>query len=245
MKRNLTILLFFLFIFTVLSGCTSENLTSLTEYIPRPTNYNKHIKVKIIPIQNQETGKTPSTEETINQTIDVFEKRLNTINKKNVLIKKEGEDQIIISVSENIDLEKVKEIIQQVGTLELKEQDPKTNSWRTVLTNTDLKPNSAKTEIDQIGRPYLTIIFNDEGKVKFAEITKRNIKKHVAIYIDKKEISSPIVASAILNGECQISSSNNITMEEFKNLEILINSGSLNADIQIIDINRDNEKGKK
>lgn len=243
MKKNLTILLIFLFIFTALSGCTSENLTSLTEYIPRPTNYNKHIKVKIIPIQNQETGKTPSTEETVNQTIDVFEKRLNTKGKKNVLIKKEGEDQIIISISENIDLEKVKEIIQQVGTLEFKEQDPKNNSWITVLTNADLKTNSAKIEIDQAGRPYLTIIFNDEGKIKFADITKRNIKKHIAIYIDKKEISSPIVMSAILNGKAQIAS-DNINMEEFKNLEILINSGSLNADVQILETKTDDNKEK-
>ena len=244
MKRNLTILLIFLFIFTALSGCTSENLTSLTEYIPRPTNYNKHIKVEIIPIQNQETGKTPSTEETVNQTINVFEKRLNTKGKKNVLIKKEGEDQIIISISENIDLEKVKEIIQQVGTLEFKEQDPKNNSWITVLTNADLKPNSAKIEIDQAGRPYLTIIFNDEGKIKFADITKRNIKKHIAIYIDKKERASPIVMSAILNGKAQIAS-DNINMEEFKNLEILINSGSLNADVQILETKTDETKEKK
>lgn len=244
MKRNLTILLFFLFIYTALLGCTSQNLTSLNEYIPRPTNYNKHIKVKIIPKQNQETGKTLSIEETIDQTIDVFEKRLNPKGKKKVLIQKEGEDIIKISIPEDTDVEKIKELIQYVGKLEFKEQDVKTNSWKTVLTGDSLKPNSANVNLDQYGSPYISIEFTPEEAKLFGEITKRNLKKHIGIYFDKKEISSPIVASAILNGICQISCYN-MPLEECEKIAVLINSGYLNADIQILDSNTDDKKEKK
>ena len=233
MKKKLTILLF-LFIFIALSGCTSQNLTSLTEYIPKPTNYNKHIRVKVIPKANQEAGKTPSIEESIDQTIEVLKKRLNPQDKKKVLIQKEGEDIIKISIPENTDVEKVKELIQCIGILEFKEQDPKTNSWRTVLTGACLKPNSAKVDLDQYGSHYISIEFDPNGAKLFGEITKRNIKKHIAIYLDGKEISSPIVASPILNGICQISGYG-MRLEECEKIAILLNSGSLNADIQILD----------
>ena len=259
MKRNLTILLF-LFVFTSLIGCTFE----------KPTNYNNHITVKVIPRQNKETGKTPSIEETRDKAITIFEKRLNesvpkdikedrtilasTIKffknlflnskkQKKVLIQKEGEDQIKMSISEYIDINTVKELITNVGILQFKEQDEKNNKWKTVLTGDYLKPNSAKIAFDLNGNPYISLEFTSDGAKLFNEITKRNIKKPIGIYFDEKEISSPIVQSPILNGQCQISGYN-MSIKKKKKIVILLNSDSLNADIQIIDSNRDNEKEK-
>ena len=261
MKRNLTILLLFLFIFTALIGCTFEKLT----------NYNNYITVKVIPRQNKETGETPSIEETRDKAITVFEKRLNesvekeikeernilasTIRffknlflnskkQKKILIQKEGEDQIKISIPEDTDVNKVKELITNVGILQFKEQDEKTNEWKTVLTGDSLKPNSTKIGYDSTGNPYISLEFTPEGAKLFGEITKRNLKKPIGIYFDEKEISSPIVQAPILAGQCLISGYN-IGISECEKIAVLINSGSLNADIQIIDSTENEEKNQQ
>ena len=116
------------------------------------------------------------------------------------MIQKEGNDRLIIEIPEETDVKRAEELVKKVGVLEFKEQDVRTNRWKTVLTGASLKPNSAKTGIEPSGKSYVSIEFNSEGAKKFGEITKRNIKKPIAIYFDNKEISSPVVQSAILGG---------------------------------------------
>lgn len=194
-----------------------------------------HIAVQLLPMQNYATGKDePITEDIIENSIQVFEKRLNPDGNKEILIQKEGNDRLIIEIPEETDVKKAEELVKKVGVLEFKEQDVRTNRWKTVLTGASLKPNSAKTGIDQSGKSYVSIEFNSEGAKKFGEITKRNIKKPIAIYFDNKEISSPVVQSAILGGNCTISGET-MTPEECENLKVLMNSGSLKAKVKILE----------
>ncbi len=194
-----------------------------------------HIAVQLLPMQNYATGKDePITEDIIANSIQVFEKRLNPEGNKEILIQKEGTDRLIIEIPEETDVKRAEELVKKVGVLEFKEQDMRTNRWKTVLTGASLKPNSAKTGIDQSGKSYVSIEFNNEGAKKFGEITKRNIKKPIAIYFDNKEISSPVVQSAILGGSCTISGET-MTPEECENLKVLMNSGSLKAKVKILE----------
>ena len=194
-----------------------------------------HIAVQLLPMQNYATGKDePITEDIIANSIQVFEKRLNPEGNKEILIQKEGNDRLIIEIPEETDVKKAEDLVKKVGVLEFKEQDVRTNRWKTVLTGASLKPNSAKTGIDQSGKSYVSIEFNNEGAKKFGEITKRNIKKPIAIYFDNKEISSPVVQSAILGGSCTISGET-MTPEECENLKVLMNSGSLKAKVKILE----------
>ena len=135
-----------------------------------------HIAVQLLPMQNYATGKDePITEDIIANSIQVFEKRLNPEGNKEILIQKEGTDRLIIEIPEETDVKRAEELVKKVGVLEFKEQDMRTNRWKTVLTGASLKPNSAKTGIDQSGKSYVSIEFNNEGAKKFGEITKRNI----------------------------------------------------------------------
>ena len=194
-----------------------------------------HIAVQLLPMQNYATGKDePITEDIIANSIQVFEKRLNPEGNKEILIQKEGNDRLIIEIPEETDVKRAEELVKKVGVLEFKEQDVRTNRWKTVLTGASLKPNSAKTGIEPSGKSYVSIEFNSEGAKKFGEITKRNIKKPIAIYFDNKEISSPVVQSAILGGSCTISGET-MTPEECENLKVLMNSGSLKAKVKILE----------
>jgi len=101
----------------------------------------------------------------------------------------------------------------------------------TKLTGRYLK--RARLEFDQnTYEPYVALEFNDEGAGLFADITKRNIGKRVAIYLDGTPISIPVVQEEISGGRAQISG--DFTLDEAKKLVQRLNAGALPVPITLI-----------
>ena len=101
----------------------------------------------------------------------------------------------------------------------------------TQLTGKDLK----KAQVvygSQDGTPQVQLDFSPEGSRYFADITKRNVGKPVAIVLDNLVISAPIVQQAILAGNGVISG--NFTPEAAKSLAIQLNAGALPAPLKLI-----------
>jgi preprotein translocase subunit SecD len=92
----------------------------------------------------------------------------------------------------------------------------------------------AVLEFDQTTRePIVSLVFNKQGSDLFAKLTKENIGKTIAIYLDRElgnpnPISAPIVREAILGGKAQITGS--FTAAEAKTLVGRLNSGALPVD---------------
>ncbi len=82
------------------------------------------------------------------------------------------------------------------------------------------------------GTPEVSIQFNDEGSKLFEKITKENIGKVIAIYLDGSVISAPVVREAIAGGTAQITG--NFTPEEAKQLVGRLNSGALPVPISLV-----------
>ena len=82
------------------------------------------------------------------------------------------------------------------------------------------------------GEPIINLNFNDEGAKLFEQITKDNIGKTVAIYLDGEVISAPVVREAISGGQAQISGS--FTPVEGRQLVGRLNSGALPVPISLI-----------
>lgn len=78
----------------------------------------------------------------------------------------------------------------------------------------------------------VSIEFTDIGAQKFAEITKRNVGKPLAIFLDGSPIEAPIVQQEILGGRAEISG--NFTAQTAKDLSIQLNAGALPVPIEII-----------
>lgn len=74
-------------------------------------------------------------------------------------------------------------------------------------------------------RPKVELTFNEEGSKLFAQITKANIGKQVAIFLDGLPISSPTVNEEITGGKAVISGS--FTVEEARILVGRLNAGAL------------------
>lgn len=109
---------------------------------------------------------------------------------------------------------------------------PPPDPWKsTALTGQHLE--SAKLDFDpQFGTALVALQFNKEGGDLFAEITKRNIGKQVAIFLDGQIISDPVVQTEIIGGRAVIQGSGNV--EEAKLLARRLQAGALPVPINLI-----------
>jgi preprotein translocase subunit SecD len=72
-----------------------------------------------------------------------------------------------------------------------------------VVKGTELSPPTV-IGYDQFGRPEVHLTLNREGARKFADFTRRNVGKHLAIWYDRECISAPVVQEPILDGRARI-----------------------------------------
>ena len=101
----------------------------------------------------------------------------------------------------------------------------------TGLTGQQLK-ESRLVFNQQTNQPEVELIFDDEGKELFKQITERNLEKPVAIYLDGSIISAPTVQAVIRNGEAVINGS--FTIQEARELAQRLNAGALPVPVNLI-----------
>ena len=102
---------------------------------------------------------------------------------------------------------------------------------QTDLTGKDLK--RTQVTFDQSsGAPQVQIEFTSSGTNKFAEITKRNVGKIVAIVLDDQIVNAPVVQQQILGGNAVITGSSDV--EEAKRQSIALNAGALPAPLELV-----------
>jgi protein-export membrane protein SecD len=80
--------------------------------------------------------------------------------------------------------------------------------------------------------PTVSLQFNDAGTKLFAQITKDNVGKVVAIYLDGQVISAPVVREPITDGTAVISGG--FTPEQARDLVTSLNAGALPVPISLI-----------
>ena len=90
----------------------------------------------------------------------------------------------------------------------------------------------AKDEFDQMGSPVVSMKMNTEGARKWAQMTKANVGKAIAIVLDGVVYSAPRVNGEIDGGSSQISG--NFTIEDTKDLANTLKSGRMPAPAHIV-----------
>lgn len=188
---------------------------------------------------------------------DVIERRVNLfgVSEPRVEVVKVGNDYRL-----NVELAGIKDIataIQMIGEtpyLEFREQRPKEETEKILE---EQKKNNAeylmmdpyfipsqplltgkylkRAQLDFNPRTYepmVSLEFNDEGAKIFSELTKKNVGKILAIYLDGQPISLPVVQEEIDSGKAQITGK--FTAEEAKKLVQNLNAGALPVPIKLI-----------
>ena len=91
---------------------------------------------------------------------------------------------------------------------------------------------SAADTYDQYGRPCVTMSMNTDGARRWAQLTKNNIGRAIAIVLDGCVYSAPNVNSEITGGRSEITG--NFTIEQTKDLANVLRSGKMPAPARIV-----------
>ena len=94
----------------------------------------------------------------------------------------------------------------------------------------------ARVSIDQQkNRPYVSMNFDKVGAEIFADVTGKNIKRKMAIILDEKVNSAPVIQSRIEGGSAMITLGGNgdynSIFQEAKDLALVLRAGSLPAPV--------------
>lgn len=85
---------------------------------------------------------------------------------------------------------------------------------------------------DNTGFPDVNLVLDKEGARVFEEVTGKNIGRRLAIVLDGVVKSAPVIRERIPGGKAQITGK--FTMEEARELAIVLRSGALPAKVNII-----------
>lgn len=132
------------------------------------------------------------------------------------------------------------QVTDKPATLKIKRQElvlkkrpaKPVDGWvTTALTGKQFAHASAQVNPNGIGY-VVSIQFNDEGKKLFADLTKKNLNKPIAIFLDDQQISAPTVQNVIDTGTAVITGQFNA--QSASELANNLNTGALPAPIILI-----------
>jgi preprotein translocase subunit SecD len=203
---------------------------------------------------------TERIRQTIEQSIQIVERRVNQLGTVEPLIQRQGTDRILVQVPGLQDPTQLKTILGKTAKMEFRMVDtsvPADQAQRGSLPPDDeilMSANAPKVPyvikkqvlvsggdltdaqpgFDQrTSEPVVNFKFNTSGSRKFAQATIENVGQPFAIILDNEVISAPVIREPITGGQGQISGS--FTVQAANDLAILLRAGALPAPLTIIE----------
>lgn len=91
----------------------------------------------------------------------------------------------------------------------------------------------ARVAYDERGQPVISFTLNSIGAKIFGDFSGANVGKRMAVVLDNKVYSAPVIRERIGGGSGQISGS--FSAEEAKNIAIALRSGALSAPLELLE----------
>jgi len=201
---------------------------------------------------------TDRIRQTIEQSIQIVEKRVNELGTVEPLIQRQGTDRILVQVPGLQDPTRLKELLGKTAKMEFRMVDeavapdaaaqgrippddelvPEVSGQKLVLRKQVLVSggdlSDAQTSFDQrTSEPVVSFKFNSAGARKFAQATTEGVGQRFAIVLDDQVISAPVIREPIIGGQGQISGS--FTVQSANDLAILLRAGALPAPLTVIE----------
>lgn len=200
-----------------------------------------------------------SKEDACDRAVEVIRNRIDQFGVRETSIQKQGEDEIVVQLPGVTDRDRAIDIIGKTALLEFKLVLSDPDKLRQALEGNvpdgyELKYSQEKNEalllekegslsgdalsdayVDfeqgQFNESVVALQFNSEGAKKFAELTSKNVGKRLAIVLDGKVQSAPLIKTAIPDGKGVITGS--FTPDEAKDLALILRVGALPAPMYI------------
>ena len=203
---------------------------------------------------------TERIRQSVEQSIQIVERRINELGTVEPLIQRQGVDRILVQVPGLQDPTRLKELLGKTAKLDFRMVDstvppdqaqqgrvppdseilmsaqppkvPYVIKKQVLVSGADL--TDAQPGFDQrSGEPIVSFRFNTSGARKFAQATLENVGQPFAIVLDNEVISAPVIREPITGGSGQISGS--FTVQGANDLAILLRAGALPAPLTIIE----------
>jgi preprotein translocase subunit SecD len=203
---------------------------------------------------------TERIRQTIEQSIQIVERRVNQLGTVEPVIQRQGTDRILVQVPGLQDPTELKRILGKTAKMEFRMVDtavpadqasqgrvppedeilmsaqppkiPYVIKKQVLVSGGEL--TDAQPGFDQrSGEPIVTFRFNSAGSRKFAQATSENVGQPFAIVLDNEVISAPVIREPITGGSGQISG--NFTVQSANELAILLRAGALPAPLTVIE----------
>jgi len=106
--------------------------------------------------------------------------------------------------------------------------------YPTIMTGKHLK--TASVGQDEYGRPQINFELTDEGAKIFADYTRKNIGKILAIVMDKVVVSAPVIQSPIPDGRGRITSEAGFALEYARGIAVQLRYGALPVPLTVVEV---------
>jgi preprotein translocase subunit SecD len=203
---------------------------------------------------------TDRVRQTIEQSIQIVERRVNQLGTVEPIIQRQGTDRILVQVPGLQDPTELKRILGKTAKMEFRMVDstvsPDQAQSGRVPPDSEILMSAQAPKVPEVikkqvlvsggeltdaqpgfdqrsGEPIVSFKFNTSGSRKFAQATVDNVGQRFAIVLDNEVISAPVIREPITGGSGQISGS--FTVQSANELSILLRAGALPAPLTVIE----------
>ena len=185
----------------------------------------------------------------VKQSIEIVRRRIDDLGTKEPTIIQRGEKRIVVELPGLKDPSRIKNLLGKTAQLNFRLVTDEDNDFGSekmtsengeeVVVNKKIIMSGenlvdAQPRVDnQSNTPMVSFTLDRYGAQKFGKVTTNNVGKRLAIVLDNKIISAPVIREAITGGSGTISG--NFSFQEVTDLALLLRSGALPTPINIVE----------
>ena len=213
--------------------------------------FDFNVKDNVFNLKYSKYGLIELKKTSINQALEIVRRRIDEVGTNEPNILRRGSDRILVELPGLDDPQRIKSLLGKTANLTfrfvIQNEEPSFGSEK--LTTEDGSEElivskriiiSGENLVDAIPRmdnqsnqTVVSFTLDRVGAKRFAKATMSGIGKRLAIVLDGKIVSAPVVRDAIVSGSGQISG--NFTFQSATDLSLLLRSGALPAPLNIIE----------
>jgi preprotein translocase subunit SecD len=205
---------------------------------------------------------TERIRQTVDQSIQKIETRVNELGTVEPSIQRQGADRILVQIPGVDDPQHFLDVIGKTAKLTFHLVDTSVNpeqalkgqippddevlygtekegkhpyviEKRVMVSGEDLTDAEPSFDSQRTGEPIVTFTFNTRGALRFAQTTSENVGRPFAIVLDNEVVSAPVIQTPITGGRGQISG--NFTVQQTVDLAIVLRTGALPARLTVVE----------
>ena len=214
---------------------------------------------KTINLTYTDKQKEEMVKDALARSIEIVRRRIDALGTKEPSIQSQGGKYILVQLPGVDNPERIKELIGQTAKLTFhlvnENVSPEQMASGHAPNGTEFLPymdmpgqtipvysrvevsgetlKDSQADFDQNNMPVVSTVFDASGARRFAKLTTEHVNERFAIVLDGKVLSAPVIREPIPGGRGQISGG--FTVQQAKDLSVLLRSGALPAPLQVIE----------